>query len=451
MSNNETNLLLLSLKTSSSLEIPCNPTLEYLPHQKAGVEYILLSKNTLIGDDQGIGKTITAIAALNKLESESVLIVVPASLQLNWERELRKWLVKDLSVEILNSKNVKSIWYPNIIICSYNALLNMDIMQVLASRTYDVMIMDEVHFIKNKTAKRTKAVQYLAQKAGKILGLSGTPMVNRPMELYNAIDLLCPRAIGYMSEFDFGLRYCSGYHNGHGWDFTGASNLKELGINLRKRMMIRRRKKDVLKDLPDKFIDVVYLEDDPKVLKVDKKVEMDKAKLSSPEIKLENLGELASWRKELGELKAGNAVKYIRNQLEAGHKKVVMFAHHKNTVKELFEGLKEYGPVKIVGGTSIPERQKSVDAFQEDPKVRVFIGSITAAGVGLTLTAASYVVFVEASWVAGENFQAMDRCHRIGQKDNVLVEFLTFKDSLDEIILRSHLVKEKRIKKLMGE
>ena len=318
----------------------------------------------------------------------------------------------------------------------------------------ELLICDESHYLKNPKAGRTKAILgdgALMKCAKEVVFISGTQMLNRPIELYGIVDAAAPQAIGFRNWFEYAKDFCGAYHDGFGWNVDGASNQKELGQRLRAYLMVRRRKEKVLPQLPDKEARIVFLDPNPASKKAAKKM----AKFSLDEIDANggnSLGfeGLSEARRELGEAKVPSAIKYLKERLESDDEKIIVFAHHKDVIKGLEEGLSAYGVVSIKGTTSKEKRHANVKAFQNDPNVRVFVGSITAAGVGLTLTAASYVAFVEASWVPGENQQAFDRLHRIGQENFVLGEFLTFAGTLDEKILRSHINKNKVIREVMG-
>ena len=339
---------------------------------------------------------------------------------------------------------------------SYNLSINKVIHRQLSKRVFDILILDESHYLKNPKSQRTKAIlgySGLYKRAKKTIALTGTPVVNRPIELYTIINALNPALINHMKYLAYGVRYCRGYQGKWGWDLTGASNLKELGTFLRSGLMVRRKKEDVLPQLPSKNLSLAYLNKNNKLKKIDKGLQkFDPAlilKTNGMGCEGVDIGELATLRRELGEEKAILAVDYIKTQIEGGRGKVIVFAHHKEVFKILEEGLKEFNPVKIIGGMGVDAKQRSVDTFQKNDNCKVFIGSIQSAGVGITLTASNYVVFVEASFVPGENEQAIDRAHRIGQENNVQADFLTFADSLDENILKAVVSKQKNINKLM--
>jgi SWI/SNF-related matrix-associated actin-dependent regulator 1 of chromatin subfamily A len=442
-----------SRATQTKLRVPAPLGFSYLPYQAAGVDYLMDIKNGLIADPPGLGKTIESIGYLNIKALTKVVIVAPASLLANWKKELEAWLIHPAKIQIIKSGKSKLDETADIFIVSYGLTINTTILKFLRySRRHDVLILDESQNLKNEKASRTKAVLGdggLKDSADHVLALSGTPIVNRPMELYTIITALCPEAINYMSRFSYGMRYCGGYKGPFGYVFDGASNMKELGERLRSHFMVRRKKSEVLKDLPKVSRKVIYLNQSQaakKLVKSEVKFNADEIISKGAEIAFHGLAEA---RRELGEEKVKQSIDYIITKLDGGHKKIIVFAHHKKVIEDLEKGLKNYNPAVIKGSTPVGNRQDEVDKFQNDNDCRVFIGNILAAGVGITLTSSSYVIFVEFSYVPGENSQAIDRAHRIGQVNPVLAEFLVYENSLDENIILKHIKKSKVIKKIM--
>jgi SWI/SNF-related matrix-associated actin-dependent regulator 1 of chromatin subfamily A len=447
------NLAELSRAVSSDFKVPTPEGLALFPYQKAGVEFLTHAQHALLADPPGVGKTIQVIGFMNYMHAWQALVLCPASLCFNWQRELNKWCTAKIRAEIYKPKTFDPNNPPHVLIFSYAYASRMqDVKRVLQGFRYHYLVIDECHFLKEPKSKRTKYVlakNGLVSKAHRVHALSGTPIVNRPIELFPIVKSLCPDAIDNMSYFEYGLTYCQGFKGEWGWDFSGASNLKFLGARLRQRFMIRRPKTEILKELPEKFPpNIVYLNDDPKTRALVKKMKVfdEHAVLkrgNSPAFE-----ELSTLRRELGEAKVEASAEYIKTQLQAGHEKIIVFAHHKAVVKHLAEALAEFHPVVLAGDTATNDRQVAIDRFQGDKSVRVFVGSITAAGVGITLTASSYVVFVECSWVPGENEQAIDRAHRIGQAECVMIDFLVHEGSLDERILKVLMDKSKVIKEV---
>jgi SWI/SNF-related matrix-associated actin-dependent regulator 1 of chromatin subfamily A len=452
----------MSYATDSDLEIPSPEGLEYLPYQKAGIEFAVYNPfiHTLIGDEPGLGKTVQAIGVTNLRPGFPILIICPASLMMNWKVHFERWSMKKLSYQLINTGR-DELSDVDCYIISFNLFSNKILFDKFSRKSFYYLIVDEAHKLKNPKAKRTKAVfgggkvKGVLKKVRHVLALTGTPSPNRPIELYGIITALCPVALmkgdTLMSEETYGFKYCGGHYDSAGRpDFRGASNLKDLSNRLRSTFMIRRLKKNVLKDLPRKNVVITYLNSDPDCDRlVESMNQFDYKAIVGGNIPVSYEG-LSEMRRELGEKIAPIAADYIREQLDGGHKKIVVFAHHKDCIDILEEELKEFGLVKIDGSTPKGSRQGLVDIFQADINTRIFLGS-SAAHEGLTLTASSYVINVEPSWTPGNNDQAFDRIHRIGQDYSCLCEYLVLLNSLTEKILRSHLKKDGNIKTIMGD
>lgn len=413
-----------SRATDADVEIPAPAGCEYLPFQKAGIAYAMGRQNVMIADEMGLGKTLQSLGVINSDQSiKSVLIVAPKSLLLNWRREADKWLTRPVDMTIIN----------------YDMLHKRS---DLAETVFDLLVLDESQYIKNPKAKRTVAAQAL--KAKRRVLLTGTPILNRPVELWPALQMLDPDGLG-RNFFGFAQRYCGAKQIRAGrkmvWDFTGASNLEELQDKMRQRFMVRRLKKDVLTELPAKRRQIIPLEPNgaSRALKAEQQLI---AGLGFEEAARALEGqsaaftEMAKLRHELGVAKADKAVEHIIDMLD-GADKVIVFAHHHDVIDILKAGLDQFGCVTITGQTKDTDRQAAVDRFQTDPGCRVFVGNIKAAGVGLTLTAASTVVFVEQDWTPGWMAQAEDRAHRIGQTESVLVQYLVFDGSMDAVLAQT--------------
>jgi SWI/SNF-related matrix-associated actin-dependent regulator 1 of chromatin subfamily A len=375
-------------------------------------------------------------------------VICPASLVFNWKKEIEAWsTIENVKVEIFNSKTFSAKRFFHYLIFPYSFASTQGPIELIKSiGPFDLMVLDESHFLKNPKAKRTKYIlarNGLVGSAKEIHALSGTPIVNRPIELYPILKALCPQAIDNMDFFSYGMKYCAGFKQNIGggrsvWNFDGASNLNILATRLRSHFMVRRKKEKVLEDLPEKREALVYLEPTKKVSGINFTLApFLKDRETFKNAQTVSFEELSEARRVLGIEKIIPASEYIKTQIDAGNDKIIVFAHHKEVISGLREKLKELRPVVISGETSKEDRQKAVELFQTDESRKVFIGSIGAASVGLTLTASSYVVFVEFSWVPGENEQAIDRAHRIGQKNSVLAEYLVFQGSIDERILES--------------
>jgi len=414
--------------------------------QKAGVEFIESRKGrALVADEMGLGKTVQALTWLKiHPELRPAVVVCPASLKLNWAREARKWLDKKDRIQVLSGrKNGTELW-GDIQIINYDVLAYW-----LETLDPKAVVLDESHYIKNQKALRTKATLTLCKGVGPVICLTGTPITNRPVEIFTTVNLL--RKDLFPSFWRYAHNYCGARHTGYGWDFSGSSNTAELHENLVKTVMVRRLKKDVLKDLPEKVRTVVPMEMTKggaadyrraernliswlRETKGDAKAR--KAKNAEALVRIEELKQLCFEAKDVG------MVQWLHDFLET-QDKVVVFATHRKTIERLMAGFVDFNPVKLDGSSSQNDRQEAVDRFQTDPACRMFIGNIRAAGVGITLTAASAAVFLELGWTPGEHDQAEDRIHRIGQEaDSVNAYYLLAEGTIEEEI--AILLDEKR-------
>ena len=448
----------------AEVEAPAPDGLSYLPYQRAAIAYALGRPATLIADEMGLGKTVEAIGVVNALpNAERVLVVCPASLKVNWQRECERWLARPMSVGVAAKK------YPHeadVVVINYDILGKWE-SELLATR-WDVLIADECHFVKNREAKRSKRLY--AIEAERLLFLTGTPILNRPSELFAIASHLDPDEFGHF--WTFAKKYCNPIRTNFGWDVTGASNLEELHDTLRGTIMVRRTKDEVLDELPPKRRQVIELTSDKatKVIEAEREAWArhrsrlgqlkaagraedggglgDKERENLRRETAEAFGELSKLRRATALAKVPLIVEHVAAALEESAK-IVLFAHHRDVIAELadeFEGR----CVTLTGEDSPESRQVAVDRFQEEPDCALFIGSITAAGFGLTLTAASHVVFAELDWVPANLTQAEDRTHRIGQKDSVLIQHLVLQGSLDAAMARTLIRKQEVVNQAVG-
>lgn len=395
------------------------------------IEFTAQRGAALLADEPGLGKTIQVIEFINRMKSDFVLIVCPASLRINWWQELETWLVNTFqSIEVL----------------SYE--------EVVAGRPrekhYDLIVFDEAHYLKNPSAKRTKSC--LALSADYRLFLTGTPVVNRPMDMFPILKTCGLK----LNKTDFGKRYCAGKltvirwrpTKKYAWDFTGASNIEELNEALRRSIMVRRTKKDVLSELPKKIRQVVELDDtlpESEALKtaVDNMFKgFTNAAANIKELRSIAFTELSQARLDIARAKLPHVLRFAEDLLEEENK-LVIFAYHREIVDAIAEHF-SLTSVKLYGGMSDKRKDDAVQAFQNGT-ARVFVGQITAAGTGLTLTAAHTMLFAELDWVPGNIIQCEDRCHRFGQSEPVRVFHLTCRDSVDARMVKALVEKQKVI------
>lgn len=441
-----------------------------LPYQRAGVNYILKEKNVILADEPGLGKTMQAIASINFASrgefATRAVVVCPSSIKDNWLKELDFFQENFWEVIIVNSgkqqfvdKLLKSKKSNTLIIVNYEYLKNRIVSDQLKRFSPNFLVLDEAHYIKNPKSKRYKCIAHelipnWEELQMKIL-LTGTPIQNRPIEIRSLMLISKPDVLEPYREFRrFAFKYCDGRMGKWGFEASGSSNEEELGLRLALGGAIMRRKKEnVLPQLPDKTMTMLVFEGNTDAKRVLKKYDVlfdFEAVLSNPTFWQKNSNEhIATARRELAIAKLPDSIEAIKELLESVNK-VVIFAWHTEIMDALENAFKEYKPAFIAGRTKTETRQAEVDRFQNDPACRVFIGNILAAGVGITLTAASHIEFVESSWVPGEIFQAVDRCHRIGQKSSVSARFHVVKGSIDEAVIGSLISKNLTIKKILS-
>lgn len=407
-----------------------------LEHQKVAIEKLVGTKKFILADDMGVGKTTSTIIAALETNAKKILILCPASLKINWMREIKNY--SDKSVFICDGKNFSMDH--DIIITNYDILKNFHTTDKklrneshILKSNFDLVIMDEAHMISNTQSQRTKLVNDFAKTIDKVWLLSGTPMTSRPINYYNLLNLIdSPVAQNWMA---YAIRYCQGYQfkvgNRRIWKTTGAANLEELRDRT-SAQFLRRLKEDVL-DLPDKIITPIYLRLKSKNYEdlmgeyydwYDKK-ESGTSSLTVQFSKLMNV------RQVLAEEKIDTTIELAENILEQG-KKLIIFTNFTGALKKLVEKFGKHC-VFLDGSCSPAQRQYAVDQFQENEKIKIFIGNLKAAGVGLTLTAAEAVIMNDLSFVPSDHSQAEDRAFRFGQKKNVSIYYPIFENTIEGV------------------
>jgi len=422
--------------------------------QEAGVKFIESRRGrVLIGDEMGLGKTVQALVWLRlHPEARPAVVVVPASLKLNWLREARKWLEPQERIQVINGRPNGQDYKGDVIIINYDVL--KDWVEPLIKLNCKAVVVDEIHYIKTGKAQRTRAVRALIKggtwdqetrtftKLGEpapfVIGMSGTPIINRPIEAFNALNLIRPEL--FPSWRKYVDRYCGVTYGWGGMaDYSGASNTEELHKKLVETIMIRRLKADVLKDLPDKVRSVFPLELDNReeyreavrdflgwLAETEGQEAADRASSAETLVSIGKLKQLAVRGK------LSSAIDWIQDVLDQGEKLIVFAVHHW-VIDALMAQFSDKA-VRLTGKETQQQKQAAVDAFQDNPNVRLFIGNVKAAGVGITLTAASHVAFLELGWTPGEHSQAEDRAHRIGQENSVNIYYLVAENTIEEDI-----------------
>ena len=423
-----------------------------MEHQKEAIEKLVRNKKFILADDMGLGKTTSTIIAALETGAKKVLIVCPASLKINWQREIANY--SDRSVYIAEGKKFSN--EHDFVIVNYDILKNFhdtkdkeksEIMKI----NFDLVIMDEAHMISNPQAQRTKIANDIASKSNRVWLLSGTPMTSRPMNYYNLLNLVdSPVAMNWMA---YAKRYCNGFQFSVGkrkvWNVTGASNLDELRERTSTHIL-RRLKEDVL-DLPDKIITPVYLRlksKDYEELMGEYFDWYDKNPEESSSLTIQ-FSKLMKVRKVIAQEKIKNTIELAENIIEQG-KKVIIFTNFTDTLNEIYNHFGK-SAVYLDGSCSKFHRQNSVDEFQTNDKIKVFVGNLKAAGVGITLTSAEAVIMNDLSFVPAEHSQAEDRSHRIGQKNSTSVYYPLFENSIEGAIYDILNRKKKIISTVMGD
>ena len=446
-----------------SLEVAHNMLVEPYEYQKEGIAYALEKKRCIMGDEPGLGKTAQAIGVLTISRAFPALVVCPASLKVNWQRELKKF--GGLNAVILNDSN-RSTWQrfwelkkkdgrpcAEVFITNYESLRKFFVQRIrregrftLKSVDFDerkdlfrTIIIDESHKCKTASTQQSKFVQGIAQGKEYVLELTGTPVVNNNVDLIQQLTIM-----GRLNDFGgyskFMARYCAGERK--------SSHLKELNYLLRKNCFFRRLKKDVLTQLPDKTRSYLVMDiDNRKEYKTaerdiinylvrykdadDEKIQ--KAIRGAIMVKMGILKQISA------KGKVQSAIDIIHNTIDGGQK-LIVFCFLKEVVQQLKMEFK--GAVTVTGDDNERQKQWAVDRFQTDDDCRLIILNYRSGGTGLTLTAASNVLFVEWPWTAAECNQAEDRAHRNGQKNAVNCVYLLGKDTIDEYMY--NLIQQKR-------
>lgn len=439
-------------------------------YQKAAVHWVMRNRRVYIGDEMGTGKTLSSLAAIAAEDAYPLVVVCPASVKMGWLRQIERFFPHLVDgVYICNGRKAKEINpATKIVIINYDILSHWQLyLQILKPRA---IIFDEAHFIKNKKSKRTRAAINVASRAEIRIAMSGTPVTSRPIELMSqlaVIDRLNDLTGG--RNWRFIERYCNPTHNGFGYDVRGASNLFELNERLRRHgIMIRRRKEDVLTELPTKERISIPLPITNRMeynqIRNDIRHWVISEVTSDPEVKArtegfddETANKIIIQEIRTRLLKANSALAIVKlnalrkacmrgkmdavigwvNDFLTSEEKLVVFCSHREAVDKLYE---EFGDqaVKVVGGMTSDQRQHSIDSFVEDDNVRLVIANIDAAAEGIDgwQHVCSNVAFVELTWTPTKHHQAEDRCHRSGQNNPVSCYYLMAADTIDERLAR---------------
>tara|TARA_R110002153_G_scaffold159321_7_gene311520 strand:+ start:145 stop:1920 length:1776 start_codon:yes stop_codon:yes gene_type:complete len=429
-------------------------------HQKESITKLLEYDKFILSDDMGLGKTTSAVIAAQLSQSKKILVICPSSLKLNWKKEISNYEEED-DINLINGKKWGEEKKWNII--NFDILKNFHFLptknkgmthttkSLILGANFDLIIVDEAHSIKNTTSKRTKIVMDFVKNIKRVWLLTGTPVANRPIDFYNLLKI-CNSKVS-QDWVHFVKRYCDARRfRGTGgrliWDTKGGSNLKELH-EYTKDCILRRKKEDIL-DLPPKIISPIYhqLENASGYQEIMGEYKSWSLKHGHANL-AQHMTKLVTLRKFLSEEKTKLTAPFIKDLVEQG-KKVIIFTNFNNEQQILFDHFQKVA-VRHNGSMSLEEKEKSVTDFQTNDKVRVFIGNIMSAGVGITLTEGEVVIMNSLDWVPKSHVQAEDRAYRIGQNKKVNVYYPIFDKTIEEIIYKSLKSKQKNIDTIMGE
>uniref|UniRef100_F1KXE2 SMARCAL1-like protein n=1 Tax=Ascaris suum TaxID=6253 RepID=F1KXE2_ASCSU len=424
-----------------SLESAVDRTLvdALFPFQRKGVLFGIQRRGRLlIADEMGLGKTIQALAIMRYFSSDwPLLIVCPSSVKFSWMNQIKTFLPSVNNMCILEKGSDQLPMQKS---ASTVAIMSYDLMVIkrkhLLEYAFQAIVFDESHMIKDGQAQRTKVATDISKKALRVILLSGTPALSRPVELFSQIRIIDPKI--FPNFRDFAIRYCDGKQGRFSFEAKGCTNSEELALILSNSIMIRRLKKDVLDDLPEKRREVVFLNDGS--------IDVNISNLRSAKAAYHGAADkdtkhqcLVGYYYETGIAKAKSVASHIVDNFfyeGAPRRKVLVFAHHQVVLDTISMYVTKKGlrSIRIDGTTASKSREEQCRLFQEDDDVVVAILSMTAAGLGITLTAATVVVFAELHWNPGTLKQAEDRAHRVGQTDSVFVQYLLANRTADDVM-----------------
>lgn len=461
---------------------------ELWPFQKADIDYMLSRDNSLVGDQPGLGKTQIAIAYCNERQARRNLVICPASIRLQWANRVREWsTLHSYStrpyVHVIHSGRHGVASKADYTIASFELARNPDIARALASYDWDTLIIDEIHYLKELDALRSQSIYGsegelfadwmldhenvdiarlmrhripLMEVAANIVGLSGTPMPNRPAEAYSVLRHLAPQAINHMSHDRFRKRFNPPARLGVN-QYSGAvyvaqeeqvGRQAELQNRMRVNLMTRHLKREVMPQLQMPVYDLIMVDETSAVkeaLKAESLLHLDGTVDEFADIMIDpsNGGLWATARRMMGEAIAPQAARYIDMLIEGGEDKLVVFGWHNNVMDYLEKKLAKHGVLKITGTTSAIRKDRYVTLFQTDPQYKIILGNLLSLGTGTDglQRVCNHGLIVEPSPVPGENVQCFDRLDRGGQKYQVFGEIFVAPGSILEVILGKALGK----------
>lgn len=428
--------------------------------QKADLAYMLRRTNSLDGDEPGLGKTPTAICYANEIGAKRVIVVCPASIRLQWVKRIREWSTMPWPLiihPILTSRNGV---HPNArwTVLSYELASQPSIKAALMRATYDLLIMDEAHYLKTSATRRAKAVfdfpdglNGLASRCGSLLALTGTPLPNRPREAYTLARGLNFDAIDWMSEHAFGERFNPRVKRDIETEYgtrtfvdERSGRHAELQNRLRVGFMTRHLKRDVMPQLKMPVYDLIQVEDSGPVkqaLHAESMLAIDPENLSGADAQV--MGDISTVRRMMGIALAPQVCDHVEMLLAGGEEKLVLFGWHTQVLDIYQHRLGKYGLVRVDGSSSARSKGMAVDLFNIDPGTRIIIGNLLSLGTGTDglQNVCNHALIGEPSWTPGENIQAFDRLDRGGQQRTVQGDIFVAPGSFAEKVLASSLRK----------
>ena len=429
---------------------------ELYEYQKKTVKWLIDNQGRgLLSLDMGLGKTLCSLAYIVHSKKEKVLVICPSTMKYVWAEEIKKW--SGLKPWVIHSKSdltLEEYKKHDILIVNFDILKKF--ITFLTSVKLDSIIIDESTYIKNPQSLRAKAVKIISKNISSVILLSGSPLLNKVIELFTSLNILDP--IIWNNYYSFALKYCGAHQTKYGLDVSGASNLPELRERVSKHI-IRMKKEDVLEQLPEKkFIDIpVRLNDD-----IQKKYELlensfitylkEIKKKSNIEIQKALMGETLVKLNELRMLTTEGKIDFAReliNNVLLTKEKIVVFSVFNKPLQLLHEEFKEESVI-IIGSVADKDRQKAIQDFQNNPNKRIFFGGMRSANMGITLTQASVVLFVDFDWTPENMKQAYSRIDRIGQKaDSISIYQIIALDTVDQKMSKILKIKQEIINRLI--
>jgi SNF2 family DNA or RNA helicase len=453
---------------SSGAHIRCPADQELWDFQKASISYALNQKRTLVADQPGLGKTPIAICYANEIRAKRVLCVVPANIRGQWEKRIRQWTTMPWPYNIYPIYHGRHGVHPtaNWTIVSYDLARSPPILAALCKGTYDLLILDEGHMLKNEASKRTRAVfgidhdptfVSLASRCGAVMVLTGTPLPNRPREAFVLAKNLCWDAIDFASEDDFRERFNpSRTEEGERWNAENncwetfyyvderTGRHAELQNRMRANFMTRHLKREVMPQLKMPVFDIIQLTETAAVkqaLNAEKMLDIDVDLLMGADKAVNGMFAIA--RQQMGLALAPQIADYVEMLIDGGEEKLVLAGWHIAVLDVWCKQLEKYGIIRIDGSVGPKKKERLVEEFVKNPRVRIAIGNMQSMGTGTDglQEVCNHVLIGEASTVPGENEQMVDRLDRGGQDRTVQADFFVAPDSLMERILASSLRK----------